>query len=258
MTRVVIEADGGRPESLVLVNRSESMASPAIQDQWYLRSDGLGDEWYSPADSRAEIADNPSDDGGYAPDEYLLRPKVFPIRGGLWTTASSLGQSAGRAKLARLHNRPLRVLVEDEAGPRWVYGFSRQAPVISRPSIHRLEFSLTINCPDPVKLGNEARFPAAGNVVRVENSGDVATWPTVYVSGQVTQLALQLGTQLLAWIGNAQGLTIDTRSGSAYNGSGVEIGGIQVDDAFKIPPGAHELTLVTDGQVSVGVRPGWL
>jgi hypothetical protein len=259
MTRVVIETVDGRPESLTLVNRSESMDMAPSGDQWYLKADGLDESWYAPVASRADVEENPSDDGGFWPNQYLLGSRTFPIRGGLWSQSSSLGQAAARTKLARLHNRPLQVLVEDELGPRWVRGFSRQAPVIKRPTIYRVEFTLFITCPDPVKVGAEARYPVTGNTVTVENGGDYPTWPMIYAAGPVTELGVGFDGHALAWAGSsASGVTIDPQTGIVTDGSGVEIGGIQVDDVFRIPPGAHELAVTADADVSVGVRPGWL
>lgn len=260
MTRVTIETVGGTHESLVLTNRSQLFLTPD-QDGWWLQGDGLGDEWYSPPESRAEVEDNPTDDGGYWPDEYLLSAKSFPLRGTFWSTASSLGQAAARAKLARLHNRPLSILVEDEAGERWMYGFIRQAPVIKRPNIWSVDFSLVIHCPKPVKVGREARFPVAAGVARVENSGDYPSWPMIYVQGQVTSLVVQEtggGSGLIGWTGNANGLLFDPQTGIMLDGSGQEIGGVEVDDVFKIQPGAHDVLVSTNGTAQVGVRPAWI
>jgi len=260
MTRVVIEEKANPANSLTLVNRSESlMQGPAVQDEWYLRVDGLDDAWYSPPDSRAELEEDPGNDGAFWPDEYLLTSRTFPIRGGLWTRSSSLSQAAARSRLARLHNRPLRILVEDELGPRWVEGFSRQRPIVTRPSIHRVEFTLFISCPSPLKVGREAPFPVQNGIARVENAGDYPTWPTFRASGLVTVLASEFQGHVFAWAGlSTTGITLDPQTGIVTNGLGDEIGGIQVDDVYRIPPGAHEIVVESDAPVTVGVRPGWL
>lgn len=260
MTRVVIEETGNPANMLVLVNRSDSlMQGPPDSDEWYLRADGLDDSWYSPTDSRAALEEDPSGDGAFWPDEYLLTPRTFPVRGAMWARSSSLSQGAARARLARLHNKPLTVLVEDEMGPRWVHGFSRQRPIITRPSIHRVEFTLFISCPSPVKTGREVRFPTVATVAQVENSGDYPTWPVFYAPGPVTVIASEFDGHVFAWAGNSPtGVTLDPQTGIVTNGLGVEIGGIQVDDVFRVPPGAHELTVESDAAVTVGVRPGWL
>lgn len=260
MTRVVIEETANPANSIVLVNRSESMMQgPAAADEWYLRADGLDESWWAAPEARGELEEDPSDDGSFWPEEYLLRSRTIPVRGGLWSRSSSLGQAAARSRLNRLHNKPLTMMVEDELGARWVYGISRQAPVITRPSIYRLEFTLFITCPRPVKVGREVKYPVTSGVAQVENSGDYPTWPMIYAAGPVTVIAAEFDGHVLAWAGSsASGVTIDPQTGIVKDGSGVEIGGIQVDDVFRIPPGPHEVTVTADAAVQVGVRPGWL
>lgn len=260
MTRVVIEETANPANSLTLMNRSDSMMQGPGLDEWYLRTDGLDEGWYSPPSARGDLEEDPSGDGAFWPSEYRLRSRVFPIRGGLWSNASSMGQGQGRSVLNRLHNRPLTILVEDENGQRWAHGISRQKPILARPSIYRLEFTLFIECPSPIKVGREVRFPRVGNVVNVESAGDEPTWPTFYLDGPVTVFAAELGGHLLAWAGTApQGVVIDPQTGIVSTPNGQEIGGIQVDDAFRVPPGLSSITVTTDAPVAhVGVRPGWL
>lgn len=253
MTRVVID------DRLELVNRSVQLDMPPEVDMFYLRADGLGDEWYAPPASRVRWEDNPSDDGAFWPDEWLLSPRTFPIRGALWSRNSSLGQAKARRELAKLHNRPLSVMIEDEGGAVWVTGASTQAPIVTRPSIYRVEFTLFITCPDPIKYGREARYQATGSSLTVENPGDAATWPMIYATGPTTVCSVELGDRMVAWHGSApNGFVLDPSTGIATSPNGTVVGRLAVDDVFKIPPGSHALKVASDGPLSIGVRGGWL
>lgn len=252
MTRVVID------DKLELVNRSVQLDAPPEFDMYYLRPDGLGEEWYAPPASRAEFEENPADHGSFWPDEWFLSARTFPIRGALWTRNSSLGQAEARRKLATLHNRPLSILVEDEAGERWVTGASTQRPIITRPSIYRVEFTIFITCPDPLKYGREARYPVTGGPLVVENSGDAETWPMLYATGPTTVCSVELGDRMVAWHGSApEGFTLDPRDGLAIDPHGAVVGRLAVDDVFRVPPGQHTLAASSDGPLTVGVRPAW-
>lgn len=253
MTRVVIDG------KLELVNRSVQLDAPPELDLFYLRPDGLGDEWYSPAASRADFEENPSDNGAFWPDEWLLSARTFPIRGALWTRNSSLGQAKARRQLAALHNRPLTILVEDEGGERWVTGASTQRPIITRPDIWRVEFTLFVTCPDPLKYGREARYPVSGGGVTVENGGDSPTWPIIYATGPTTVCSVELGGRMVAWHGNApNGFRLDPADGLAIDPSGAVVGRLAVDDVFRVPPGSHRLAASSDGPLAIGVRSAWL
>lgn len=252
MTRVVID------DMLELVNRSVQLDTPPESDVFYLQPDGLGDEWYAPPASRVDWEENPSDHGAFWPDEWFMSARTFPIRGALWTRSSSLGQARARRMLARLHNRPLSVMVEDEGGTVWVTGASTQRPIITRPSIYRVEFTMFITCPDPIKYGREARYPVTGGPLVVENPGDAPTWPVFYATGPTTVCTIELGDRMVAWHGNApDGFRLDPRDGLAIDPHGAVVGRLAVDDVFKVPPGTHTLAAASDGPLSVGVRAGW-
>lgn len=253
MTRVVIDG------KLELINRSVQLDLPPEVDVFYLRPDGLGEEWYAPPASRVDWEDNPSDHGAFWPDEWLLGARTFPIRGALWTRNSSLGQAKARRQIAQLHNRPLSILVEDEGGERWVTGASTQRPIVTRPSIYRVEFTMFITCPDPLKYGREARYAAtAGQPLVVENGGDADTWPVIYATGATTVCAVEYGGRMVAWHGSApNGFRLDPADGLAIDPSGAVVGRLAEDDVFKVPPGRHALTVSSDGPLSIGVRSAW-
>lgn len=251
MTRVVIDG-------LELVNRSVQLDLPPELDVFYLQPDGLSEEWYAPPASRASFEENPSDHGAFWPDEWLLSARTFAIRGGLWTRNSMLGQAEARRQLAKLHNRPLRVLVEDEAGPRWVRGASVQRPVITRPSIYRVEFTIFVTCPDPLKYGREVRFLATTGDTAVENVGDVPTWPVLHAAPGTTVCSVAFGDRMIAWAGEApNGFTLDPRNALAIDPSGSVVGTVIVDDVFRIPPGRHLVQASSDGDLNIGMAGAW-
>ncbi|MFC4223574.1 hypothetical protein [Lysinibacter cavernae] len=224
---------------------------------WGLEKDGLSG-WYEPAAPRASSELIPQQHGSYWPAQLLLSPRILTIRGFRQDKSSAVAESIARDYLAALIVHDLTVHVQDAAGIRTVTGYQGSVPVFRHLNNHKSGFSLILTCPDPMKYGREATFSAVGGVITAENAGTAPSYPVFEVSGRVTSLTITQGFRTIRWAGDAVGLRIDTRSGTATS-NGVEVGGLIDDVVTALPPGRHALTVsaTAGAQVSMKVRPAW-
>jgi hypothetical protein len=72
----------------------------------------------------------------------------------------------------------------------------------------------------------------------------------------VTFLDVQVPGYRVRWVGNAVGLTLDLRDAFPLSG-GYETGVLVFADVFRVPSGRTVLAVATDGDLKIGVAPGW-
>jgi hypothetical protein len=219
--------------------------------------DGL-DGWLNGVAPKYEAPDIPGDHGSYSPDEIYLSSRILTIRGVYRATraASSVSASAFADRIAALIGEYLTITVEDAAGVRTVEGFVSAIPAHDRRADHTFLFTLIITCPDPLKYGREVLFPVTGSTVTVDQPGTGRVFPRVLVSGPVTVLDVQVPGYRVRWVGEAPNLDLDFRDAFPLSG-GVETGTLVWSQVFRLPPGESTIAVESDGDVQIGIRPGW-
>ncbi|MCI1635211.1 hypothetical protein [Bifidobacterium sp.] len=210
--------------------------------------DGL----YGSPGIRETPVDIPQMDGQYWPSRLTQGGRTITLKcGALCRTSVETANVLER--LSALMTKTLRLRVEDESGVKTLSGFIADD---FEPSIwwsrDRVYFTIIFYCPDPLKYGPAVSFVSSGSVVRVENAGRVAVYPSVRVNGSVSAMLLMLGSRTVQWTGNANGLDLDLRD--MIPSSGVVSG-----QAFKIPPGVSAVPVSWSGNGSLilTVSPAW-
>lgn len=225
---------------------------------WWLQASDPVEGWWPVPDPRVETAEVPQQDGDYFPALVNVSRRIVTVRGVRIGLSSSLEVHDAMRRLNALVKRTLTLSVEDGGGVLSSQCYmSSGAEMVMRHSEDVLEFSLILTCPDPVKYGPPVAFPVSGGTVSVENTGTADVFPTFRVDGAVSSLQVSLGGAVVSWRGSANGLTLDCRTGFPVDSSGRLVGTLIDDDLFKIPPGVSKLSVKSDGNVSVEVRPGW-
>lgn len=255
--RVTITPASRPQAAFSLVDGSPLNTWPVLGEVFGLESGGL-DGWKNGVAPRYEAPEIPGQDGSYAPDEVLLSSRVVTIRGfyAARRPASSLGVAAFEDLIASLIGEWLTVEVEDSTGTRSAEGFVSAIPVNTRLSEHRLKFTLIVLCTDPLKYGAAVPFPVTGRTVTVENTGTGRVFPWFVVEGPVTVLDVRAGGYRVRWVGDAVDLTLDLRDAMPLSG-GFETGTLVFAEVFRLPPGTSTLAVDCDGDLTIGVAPGW-
>lgn len=222
-----------------------------------LQRDGL-DGWKNGVEPRYEAPEIPGGDGNYAPDEINLAARLLTIRGfkRIFSPASTVALAAFEDLLAALVGEWLTITVEDAAGARTVSGFVSAIPVNDRVSEWTVKFTLIVLCPDPLKYGQLTRFPAPAGAVVVSNAGTGRVFPVLEVTGPVTTVDVQVPGRRVRWVGVADGLALDFADAFPLSG-GVEVGTLVDAELFRLPPGQTTISVATDGDLTIGVAPGW-
>ena len=222
-----------------------------------LERDGLHG-WKNGVEPRYEAPEIPGGDGNYAPDEINLAARLLTIRGfrRVFSPASTVGLAAFEDFLASLVGEWLTITVEDAAGPRTVSGFVSAIPVNDRVSEWTVKFTLIVLCPDPLKYGSPVPFLAPTGTVLVSNAGTGRVFPRLEVTGPVTVVDVQVPGRRVRWVGDANGLLLDFADAFPLSG-GVEVGTLVHAGLFRIPPGTTAIAVTTDGDLTIGVAPGW-
>lgn len=205
------------------------------REAYFLEADSLGLEgWTSLSDIKTQdfttIADN---DGSYAPTEMWLANRVLTLHGVYLSNnvGSTLRMSADfQRRVNALYGCRLRVIVTDEQGVRWAYGWLSDAPSYTCLDDYGWKVSLAITCPDPRKYSVpmwkkfETKY---WNDIAWNNVGDAPCPYTVSVPQACKNIdivhTLPNGSvHHLTWTGDADNLLLDSQtliaSGSAVNG----------------------------------------
>ena len=216
------------------------------------------DGWKNGVAPRYEAPDVVGGDGSYAPHEILLSSRLLTVRGfyRAGELASSIGAARFEDQLAALLGEWLQVTVEDAAGIRAVEGFVSAIPVNERVTDTLVRFTLIILCPDPLKYGPTVWTPAAPGAVVVHNAGTGRVFPRLAVTGAVTYLDVQVPGYRVRWEGDAVDLALDLRDALPLS-DGQETGVLVHAEVFRLPPGRTTLTVASDGELQIGVAPGW-
>ncbi|BFK41584.1 hypothetical protein I070019H7_18840 [Bifidobacterium longum] len=195
----------------------------------------------------------PQQDGDYWPSRITQKPRSISldcvIRG-----LSSAEAAQERDRINALFGKPLTIIEETAAGTRQLTGMLAADPEPTmRWKEQGFEFGLVITCPDPLKYGQPVTYTTSGGVIRCQNPGTAATWPSVRISGHVTSLTLAYAGHRVQWQGDAQNLALDFRD--MIPSAGI----VTYDDAFQIPPGGAVVSAVVvgGGAASMIVRPAW-
>lgn len=242
MRFVVYDGEG---ESVIL-------SSPSNGDSIgvFLLEDGV-EGWFGSPAPREDVLERTLSDGDYPPSSLTQGARPITLHG-IGRFASSLDAARFRDRLLSLMFKSVVVRGEEPGGARECEGFVSDDPdPVLTDGDRVVQFSLIITCPDPKKYGEAHKFKPKSGQVEVINEGNAPTWPIVKVDGTVHNLTISYGSQQVKWSGSSNGLTIDFRDMAASSGS------ISVDNAFEIPPGKTKLTVSTDGDLSVIVRPAW-
>jgi hypothetical protein len=155
-------------------------------------------------------------------------------------------------RISDLAYREVTLKVSDANGGRTLTGFIADDPSTTfLLSMTAFTFTLIIYCPDPFRYGDWIPYPASNGLIRVENTGNMASWPIVRTT-DVSRLTLSLGDQMVVWNGSKDPLTLDFESMQPSQGV------VTLDDAFAIPPGRSSVPVSVDaGQLTMLVRPCW-
>lgn len=247
-----------RPEAEFALVDGSSLNTYPIQGEIYgLERNGL-DGWKNGVSPRYDAPEIPGEDGNYAPDVINLSARLLTIRGfyAAHPPASSLGAARFEDLLASLVGEWLFVTIEDAAGIRTVEGFVSAIPVNTRVSERKVKFTLIILCPDPLKYGQTVSFPVTGSSVTVSNAGTGRVFPRLNVTGPVTVVDVQVPGYRVRWVGDTVGLVLDFRDAFPLSG-GVETGTLVWSQVFRLPTGETTIAVESDGDLQIGVTPGW-
>lgn len=218
--------------------------------RWYLLDNGL-ESWFSTTSPKEELHMHPTLDGGVKPSKLTQESKSFALHIG-YKFESSLYASHAIDEINGLFGKDLVFRCEDALGVREANGYMSASPDIQLLYDEQTVIADVIfTCPDPHKYDLPYKYEVDGSSITVNNRGNCDTWPTVEVSGPVTNLTLTLNGQTVRWSGSANKLTIDFRTGESSSGT------LSVDNAFPIPPGTHKISVISDGEVSMTVRSAW-
>lgn len=259
--RVTIEPEGMEP--IILIDGSGNNAWSVDGALCVLdpEPDGLEGWREAPSpkfDSAPEISDQ---DGAFWPERVFLRSRILTIRGSYsagWLPGSSeLASARFRDRLAALTGVPLTITVADQSGPRTVTGFIGAQGVSTREDDLTTLFSIVVTCPDPLKYGPAANYPAGSGLLTVENVGTGNVAPIITALGHVTTVRVALGQDVVEWHGDSQGLVLDIAEGVPRNLAGEETGVMVWADPLRVPPGVHEITATSDAELTLTVRSGW-
>jgi hypothetical protein len=228
-----------------------------LSDHW-LRPDGilgirkngikglLGTPGY-----KESFESKPQQDGEYWPSRLTQKARDITID----ITAkrhSSVENATLTDRLCNLLGRPLTLTIHDAHGERTLTGALADDPEPTmRWSEQGFDCSLIIHCPDPHKYGDWIPYPASNGLIRVENTGNMDSWPVIRTSG-VSRLTCSLGDRAVIWQGSTAPLTLDFADMQPSQGL------VTLDDAFAIPPGRSTVAVNIDrGQMSMLVRSCW-
>lgn len=207
--------------------------------------------WFGSPAPREDVLERTLSDGDYPPSSLTQGARSITLHG-IGRFNSSLDAARFRDRLLSIMFKNVVVKGEEPGGSRECEGFVSDDPdPVLMDGDRVVQFSLIVTCPDPKKYGEAHKFRPKNGQVEVINDGNATTWPIVKVDGAVHNLTISHGIQQVKWSGSANGLTIDFRDMSVSSGS------ISIDNAFEIPPGKTKLTVSTDGDLSVIVRPAW-
>lgn len=207
--------------------------------------------WLGTSQANEEAEPVPGADGAIMPRRLTFSARTVSVSMA-GEFRSSVECAEVRDRLLALCSGEMEIEVEDAAGPRRSRCFASDAVEPEMFADERgFSAEVVLTCPDPVKYGPPARFPASGGVVRAFNEGNAPVWPRFEVSGSES-VELSLGGHLVTWSGEPPA-EIDFRDMSCTSG---EIGS---QDAFQIPPGASAVEVSADAgaEVAAVVEPGW-
>lgn len=219
-----------------------------LQD-WWIESEGLKGLYGSPAPREKGIS-IPQADGEYWPSRLTQGGRDITMK----CSTASRSSVENRDRIRRLCDlmvKELTIIVDDEAGRTYLTGYIADdidATVFF--SRDRLWFTLLIHCPDPNRYGTWVESPSDNGIIRVENTGDAASWPKIVANG-CTSISLSLGAHSVRWSGSKSPMSLDFADMNPSQGV------VVVDDAFQIPPGTSTIPISADGDVTMLVRPAW-
>lgn len=195
----------------------------------------------------------PQQDGSYWPSRLTGESRTVTIKCAM-ARFSTVAAAQFRDRICAFAYQPVTLLVEDTLGARTLTGWLADDPAPSMLlSLRAFTFTLIIYCPDPLKYGQPVTYTASGGVIRCQNPGTAATWPSVRISGHATSLALSYAGHRVQWRGDTQDLALDFRDMIPSAGT------VTYDDAFQIPPGGATVSVAVagGGAVLMIVRPAW-
>ena len=241
--RFVISADNC--ETLVL--RSQV---PGNEIGYWILQDGIHG-WFGTPDVRESPIERKMSDGELFPPKITQGARVLTI------DACAVCESALEAAKVIDHvnafvGKKLTIVGEDANGPRTVYGFLAEDPSPEYRYDDVVMFTLIVQCPDPYKYSEWMAFAQSGTKVDVINNGNVPSYPKVHAEGSsMSYLTLTYNSQQVSWTGSADTLDIDFADMAPSTGT------VSVDNAFAIDPGAHSVTVSSNGTVTLYVRSAW-
>ncbi|PLS31632.1 hypothetical protein Uis1B_0624 [Bifidobacterium margollesii] len=222
------------------------------RDVPWLLKDGI-DGWYNTPGLKSDVVDRPNGDGAYRPNFLWQSKRVVTIDGAV-VPRSSASEIGFHDRINDLVGRHLTLQVHDSSGVRQAQCHVQDdTSIIVRADSYVMRFTIILCCPDPLRYSPPVVYHAAGGSVRVENAGNMPTWPSIHVTGPASSLTLGLNGRKLTWNGTApDGVDIDTRDMIA------SVGTLGSEDGFMIPPGQSTATASgTYRGVALSVRSAW-
>lgn len=195
------------------------------REVWFLEDDSLGLEgWTGLADVKTqdftEISDN---DGAYMPTEQWLSSRVLTVHGVYLSNnvGSTLRMSSDfQRRCNALYGPRLKVIVTDEQGVRWCYGWLSSPPSYTCLDDYGWKVQLSITCPDPRKYS----IPVVRKFdtkywpdIAYNNMGDAPCPYTVSVpqackNVDIVHTLPNGAVHHLKWTGDAQSLLLDSQT----------------------------------------------
>lgn len=216
--------------------------------------------WFESVNPRIEAQpDVPGVDGMFWPEESFLSGRIVTIRGthAVGDRSSTLSAASFRDRLASMAGQPVSVHVADASGRREVSGYVASAVRVTHRTERVTGFTIIVSCPDPLKYGSPVNYAAGTGVLSVENTGTGDVAPVATALGRVTNVRVARGSQVVEWQGDSEGLVLDIADGVPRNLAGEETGVMVWADPLRVPPGVHELTVISNAELTLTVRPGW-
>lgn len=251
------------------------------REAYFLEADSLGLEgWTTISDIKSQdftaITDN---DGSYTPTDQWLANRVLTVHGVYLTNnvGSTLRISSDfQRRINALYGPRLKVIVTDEQGVRWCYGWLSGAPSYTCLDDYGWKFQLSITCPDPRKysISMLKKFDTKyWPDIAWNNMGDAPCPYTVIVpqatkSVDIVHTLPNGAVHHLTWEGDAKDLTLDSQTlvatGTATNGKDTMVnpwtgfnGRVTSEERLYLMPGVNYLREKSGQRIRVKCASAW-
>lgn len=222
----------------------------------YFISDKMIEGWYGGSGMKTELVDNPTADGAFIPARILQSKRVVTIYGRTFPD-SSIDEFSLIDRLNNLIGRKLRLAVIDSSGWRETTAvISDDESIIVTPLAEYNDFTLILDCPDPLKYSPPKEYENANGSILVENNGLMPSWPKLRVDGTASKVTVGFNGSTLVWAFDS---TEDKNAELDFSTMIPQAGHVTVGAGFQIPPGRHRISVTTEGdaRVTLSVRSAW-